>query len=307
MAAVSDIAGQDSYPAQEAARRYAFKRDRQHLRYSLDVQFSYNAKTGRYHLQDAGPFAYLELSPTGLQALQVLLEMFANDLGEQAGVRPLLDILVERLSPESRLRLETRQGWFEVNMLQGIDDTVLKENVVSKVNRAARENRKLSFNHTSPSHADGLPRYYEVAPVEVRFRRGHWYLYAYVLICRDAAGEQKHDIGYRSFRLSYILDDADLQVLPGKAPANRRRPPRHFIHYRLLPAIGRGAISQHFEDMRVLRLPDGSVEVTGFTDDLFEAVRIFLGYGENCMVLGGDEVYKEMVRRVRGMAEHYGY
>ncbi len=305
-AAVLSLLGPHAYPAEESARRYAFKRDRQHLRYSLDVQFTYDPSTGQYSLQDAGPFAYLELSSQGLQALRLLLEMFENELGEQAGVRTLLDVLVSRLSPDARVRLEARSGWVEVDVMQGIDPTTLSPNVVEKVNRATREGRKLAFTHCSPSHDDCLPRFYELVPIEVRFRHGHWYLYADVLVCRDVRGEESRDVGYRSFRLSYILDDEHLQVLPGKAPANRRRPQRYFVHYRLLPAIGRGAISRHFDEMHITRLPDGSAEVTGFTRDLFEAVRIFLGYGENCIVLGGDEIYREMLRRVREMAEHYG-
>jgi len=86
-----------------------------------------------------------------------------------------------------------------------------------------------------------------------------------------------------------------------------RCPPRVFVHYLLKPAVGRGDISRHFEEMTVERRPDGSAMVKGFCDDAWDAARTLLGYGENCIVLGGDEVLRLMRRRVRGMAENYGF
>ena len=86
-----------------------------------------------------------------------------------------------------------------------------------------------------------------------------------------------------------------------------RRPPRRFVHYLLKPRVGRGDISRYFEDMEVERQTDGSAVVKAFTDDAWDAVRTLLGYGESCVVLGGDEVLSLMHRRVRGMAENYRF
>jgi len=106
--------------------------------------------------------------------------------------------------------------------------------------------------------------------------------------------------------MRYIVDDALLEELPARLPPGQRRPPRYFVHYLLAPPVGRGDISQHFEEMSVTRHPEGAAEVKGYTDNEWDAVRTLLGYGENCTVLGGEEVLRLMRRRVQGMARNYG-
>ncbi|MCX6068419.1 MAG: WYL domain-containing protein, partial [Chloroflexi bacterium] len=81
--------------------------------------------------------------------------------------------------------------------------------------------------------------------------------------------------------------------------------PRYQVHYRLLPPLSRGVISQHFDEMQVKSLPDGSVDVTGSCDDDWEAWRTLLSYGQYCVVLGGDEVLDWMRRTVQGMRKNY--
>lgn len=53
--------------------------------------------------------------------------------------------------------------------------------------------------------------------------------------------------------------------------------------------------------MHITPLEDGSVEVRGVTDDLFEAERILLGYGQYCVVLGGPELKQRITTAVQGM------
>ena len=106
------------------------------------------------------------------------------------------------------------------------------------------------------------------------------------------------------FRLSYIQDDEKLEVLPslvGEPP----KPPRYFVHYHILPPLSRGIISRHFADMTVNSLPDGSLEVKGYSEDEWEAGRILLSYGEYCVVLGGDEVKAWMDKTIRGIKRNY--
>jgi predicted DNA-binding transcriptional regulator YafY len=74
-----------------------------------------------------------------------------------------------------------------------------------------------------------------------------------------------------------------------------------------MPEIGRGEISHHFAETHITRLPDGQAEVHGVSEDVWEAARLLLGYGEGCIVLGGEELLKEMRRRVEGMARNYGF
>ncbi len=305
--AVRSALGEEAYPLGERACQAAFKHDREHLRNHLEVQFTFDPLERVYVLQDPGPFGYLELSPISLQAIRLLGETFVGEMGEQSNVRQLLDELIGRLSPEARRTLESQSLPIDLNVFQRVDTGRLSERVWEVVRRAVREHRKLAFNYLSPQRADRQPRYHEVAPYRIRFQRGHWYLQAYDLYRRSPNGAQSYDLGHRRFRLSYIVEDEKLALLPTVLPQEQRRPPRYRVHYLLLPSLGRGAISRHFEEMQVTHHPDGSAEVTGYTDDDWEAARILLCYGEQCIVLGGAEVLRWVRQAAKGMAQHYGF
>jgi len=305
--AVRSSIGEEAYPLSERACLSAFKHDREHLRHHLEVEFYYDPSEQVYVLQDPGPYGYLDLSLASLQALRLLGETFVGGMGELSNVKQLLDELIERLSPEARRGLESQSLPIDLQVFQRVDTAPLSERVWAAVRRAVREHRKLAFNYLSPQQADRQPRYHEVAPYRIRFQRGHWYLQAYDLYRRNPNGKQSYDLGYRRFRLGYIIEDDKLAVLPTILPQERRSPPRYRVHYRLLPALGRGAISRHFEEMHVTHYPDGSAEVVGYTDDDWEAARILLCYGEQCVVLGGAEVLRWIRQAVKGMAHHYGF
>lgn len=220
-------------------------------------------------------------------------------------MKPLLDHLVSLLPDERRRTLARLAQVMRVEMPE-LDEGDIPARVWQKVEQATRQHRQLAFNYYSPQKADRLPRYWVVAPVELRFRRGHWYLRCWSIFWHSHLGEG-HDSTFRTFRLQYIADDERLEVLPSKIAPAQRRLPRYLVHYLLKPPVGRGDISQCFEEMTVERQPDGSAVIKGFCDDAWNAVRTLLGYGENCLVLGGDEVLRLMRRRVRGMAENYGF
>ena len=57
--------------------------------------------------------------------------------------------------------------------------------------------------------------------------------------------------------------------------------------------------------MQVKKLEDDSVLVSGFCEDVFEAGRILLTYGEYCIVTGGEEMLNWMKNTIQGMAENY--
>jgi predicted DNA-binding transcriptional regulator YafY len=194
----------------------------------------------------------------------------------------------------------------DLDLLQEVDPVPIDERVWEAALRAAREHRKLSFNYLSPRHADRQPRYHEVAPYRIHYRQGHWYLHAYDLSWRDWAGQEGANAGFRHFRLHYIQSDERLVISPTVLPPMQRRPPKVLVHYRLLPALGRGSISRHFQEMQITRFPDGSAEVRGYTDDDWQAARILMGYGQNCVALGGEEVLRRVLEAVRGMVKNYG-
>lgn len=304
--AVIKLVGPDAYPSGGTARRAAFKHDRERLRAWLQAQFAYDASTKCYYLIDPGPFFRLALSDESLLGVQLLSREFDNGMGMRTHIRSLIAEIMARLSPDERRSLE-HQGdeRIALDVRQDVDRGKIPERVWQTVCRATVQHRKLSFRHLSPSVDDRRPIYYEVAPQRVFYRDGHWYLRAWRLLKRDADGRDDREEVYVRFRLNYILDDEWLRIWPTVLPVPYRRPPRFLVHYLLKPEIGRGEISHHFEETNITRHADGSAEVRGYTDDLWEATRVLLSYGEGCVVLGGHELRREMLRRVKGMVRNY--
>ncbi len=300
--AVRSAVGADAYPDSVSAREHAFKHDRRNVRERLQADFSFDAVNYLYVLNDAGPFGQLSFSPSMIRALSFLSRQADNPVWELAGVRDLIHMLVGWLSPEARRQLEQDGETWTVDLGLDVDRSTIPPRVWQEVNRAVGQHRKLTFHYLFPRRADRQPLAHEVAPYDLRLQNGHWYLRGY----RLKAGEGD-DRRLSRFRLSYILDDERLCVLPSRVETRHRQPPRFLVHYWLAPEIGRGEISHRFANMEITRHPDGSAEVRAFTDDVWEAVRILLTYGEKCVVLGGEEVRREMQRVVREMAERYGY
>jgi hypothetical protein len=306
VAAVGAFAGAEAYPPKKSALKAAFKHDRERLRAYFEVEFAYDPVQRLYRMTATGKFGYLHLSKEGLRGLGLLSRDFSNGLGERSFIRALLDEIIPRLSPEDRQKLDRWPEALALDVRQSVDQGHIPVRVWHAAQRSLEVHRKLSFQALSPHHPEGLPVYYEVAPIQVRYHEGHWYLRAWTLLRRTAGSEENREAEYRRFRLNYILDDEYLRVWPDVAPKNFRSSPRFFVHYRLAQEIGRGEVSHHFTDTQVTHLADGSAEVRGATDDVWEAARLLLSYGEGCVVLGGDELYREMRRRVNGMIGAYG-
>jgi predicted DNA-binding transcriptional regulator YafY len=304
MAYVRAQVGDEAYSSDGAAARKAFQRDRARLRDEFGVAWAYDGAAGEYVLTSPGQFGLLDLSDEHLAAIKLLYSIFEEHESPIVPVKPLLDHLLSLMPADRRQRLARLADVMRVEMPE-LDERRIPARVWDTVERATRRRRQLAFHYHSPQQADGLPRYWVVAPVELRFRRGHWYLLCWQMYWRSHRGEG-HEPAYRRFRLQYIADDERLEVLPSKVSVEHRRPPRYFVHYLLKAPVGRGDISRYFEEMRVEPRPDGSALVQGFCDDAWDAVRTLLGYGENCVVLGGEEVLQQMRRRVHGVAENYG-
>ena len=300
--AVEKSLGGEVYPKSKSARTAAQKHDRERLRNRFQVEFQYDPSEGKFHLNDAGPLGYLELSNEQIQGLTILAHQFKNP-SAPPGVSELIDYILNSLDPQIRKRVENNPLSILINQEQNIDHSQISNRVWKTISRAVQEKRKLSFNYLSPRYSDGKSIYHEVAPHHIRFQDGHWYLRAYNLLHKELYGTANPFV---RFRISYILDDEKLQVLPTVIDTHHKRLPRYLVHYRLAPYIGRGEISHRFEEMKITRLEDGSAEVRGITDDIWEAARILLSYGEGCIVLGGEELVREIRRRVEGMARNYG-
>jgi predicted DNA-binding transcriptional regulator YafY len=238
--------------------------------------------------------------------VRLLSESFTGQIGSRQEVQHLLQELAARLSPKDQRRLENLNSSVDLDFFQDIDRGAISDKVWQIVDRAVRQQRKICFHYISPRHEDRLPRYHEAAPRQMRFQRGHWYLYAFDLYSRDPYGVEGYDLGYKNFRVQYICADEKLSLSPTRLPGALRTPPHYEIHYRLNPRLARGQISHHFENTQITHLPDGSAEVKGSSDNLWEAAQVLLSYSDGCEVLGCAELRAMMLARVRGMAALYG-
>ncbi|GAB4483917.1 MAG: hypothetical protein OHK0031_07660 [Anaerolineales bacterium] len=300
--AVLDLVGPEAYPSAPRARMYAFKHDRSKMKNLLGVDFVFDARNKIYVLNDAGPYGRVSFSPQMLKALALLSRQYDNAVGELAGVRELVQQIIGWLPPEARRKMELFGETVELDFGQDVDCSVVSPRVWEVVNRAWKQHRKLAFNYLSPRREGQDPVYHELAPYQIRFQDGHWYLRGYAL-----NGALFGETPFLRFRLSYIVEDEHLLVLPSKVEAHYREPPRFLVHYWLAPEIGRGEISHRFAEMQITRNADGSAEVRAMADDVWEAARTLLAYGESCIVLGGNDLRREMERRIKQMAKNYHY
>ncbi len=301
---VSKTVGERSYPMSATAREKAFKRDRENLRRRLGVEFSYSASNGTYTLVDAGPLLRLYLSETSLRAIYLLSQSFGGHVGEHSNIQTLLNEIFLYLSADTKVRLETPDTGMGLDLLQDVDPNHISKRVWETAQRAIRGHRKLTFNYISPTYEDRQKRLHQVVPIRIQYQSGHWYLPAYRLLRRDENGEEDRQEVHLKYRLSYIQDDEKLIISTTVVPS----PPeaeKYLVHYRLLPPLSRGIISEHFYNMTTTTLPDGSVEIKGYCDDPWEAGRLFLTYGEYCIVLGGDEVRAWMDKTIANLIKNY--
>ncbi|GAB4494523.1 MAG: hypothetical protein OHK0010_29380 [Anaerolineales bacterium] len=293
-----------AYPQSESAREAAFKHDREHVRHRLQAEFRF--QDGIYTLTNPGPFGTLALSENSLRGLGVLARDFGNGLGERVYIRALLDELLPQLPAETRRLLENQPEALQMGVRQFVDKGNIPPRVWETLQKAAETRRKLSFHYLSPRYKNQQPVYFEVSPLRLKYQEGHWYLRAWMLK-REPQEFPGGEPEYIRFRVTYILEDDALKLWPTVFPERFRTPPRYLVHYELAPEIGRGEISHHFAETQITRRADGSAEVRGFTDDIWEAGRLLLAYGEGCLVLGGQELRRELERRVEGMAKNYGF
>lgn len=286
-----------AYPGSPTARERAFKRDRENLRRHLQAQVVYNPRNNTYLLQDAGPYAALRLSGRSHRALRLLSQTFTQPHGEHLDVIHLVQELLRRMPEADRRQLEAQSIGLSMDLDLHVESGQISERVWQCVNQALQEQRVILFSYLPLSSAEDKPRRYKVAPLEIVYRNGHFYLKAMALSSQTEQDAPRH------FRLSAIIDDDTLVVSPSRAAPVTLRAPRYEVHYRLLLPLAR-RVSRRFEDMRATPLKDGSIEVRGWTDNPFEAARVLLSYGEHCIVLGGDEVLRRWRVAVEGMSRN---
>ncbi len=301
---VLEVEGQDAYPEAKSAREKAFKRDRENLRSRLGVEFQYSPSKGQYTIIDPGSLFQFELSEASVRAVALLAQTFGGQVGEHSEIQDFLDELIAALPVETRRSLENPVIPIDLELLQSIDPNGIPHHVWTTAWRAVKTHRKLGFNYISPSYADHRKVFHDVLPYRIQYQWGHWYLRAYRVLRRDMDGQENRQGAHLRYRLSYLQDDEQLSISPIIMP-QPPSPPRYQVHYRLLPPLSRGVVSRHFDEMQVRQLEDGSVDITGWCEDDWEAGRTLLSYGQFCIVLGGDEVLAWMEGTIRGIRKNY--
>lgn len=302
--AARDELGVDAYGRAEGSRlRRLFDDDLARLRQKLGIDLRSDRRTRRYTLYSAGP-GLVDLSDAGLTALATLLETFSDATPGAAAARAALETLLACL-PAGRAPRSRWRGAPLAVAAPDLDDQDVLRDITPILERAIRERRLMRFLYLSPAHERAEPRRHTVAPLELMIRDGHLYLRARSQQIEGPAGTF-HDRGELTFRVQYI-QRATIELLPQRFAEGERRRRIYRLEYELYGPLARGAITEHFGQMEVIRdEAAGVVRVKGTTEDLFEAVQTLLRYGRNCRVLAPPEAVHRMREHVEGMARWYG-
>lgn len=296
----------DAYdPVNDQARDSSFECDLKTLRYRLEADIACDRATNLYSLRDPGPFSRLAFSDDALASLAFLFSSFDIEgaIGDLA--RPFLQAVQSVLTAEQAQRLEHHSSLLHLK-LQNLDQTIIAPIVWKRVNYAVSNRHVLRFKYRSTRPEEPSPLTHIVEPYDpARFHGGHFELRAYCRHCADSDGRTNTYTGWTRYRLDRILSDS-IEVLPETLRLSQRKKPLFSLRYLVSPTLVRGGISRHFEDMRI-EGPDenGWAVVTGKTTDLFEAERIFLAYGQHCIVLEPPELVKKMTETAVQLAEFY--
>jgi predicted DNA-binding transcriptional regulator YafY len=286
-------------------QRKCFDRDLENLRNQLGATIKWDPKVNIYRLIDIGPLGGLDLSDEALRGLALLLDTFGPENGASEIVHPLLSEVLSVLPLDRRRDLERTSSALRLD-LRRLDSRKISPIVWEKVHRAATRRQVLRFQYLSPRHEQPIARTHTVEPYSFRFHRGHYELRAYCRHWANRQGRERYEAGWFRYRLDRILAEG-IEILPEKLPPGQRQRRMIRIRYRISPKLVAGGISRHFEEMDVGEPnAEGWVEVTGKTDDLFEAQRVFLGYGEHCVVLEPLDLVRKMKGVVQEMAKLYG-
>lgn len=275
-----------------------FENDLNRLRNSLDVEIVYERSDRVYRLGATGLVPLLDLPDAAIQGLVFLGETFENHVPQSQHIQALVDSLTALLPQERRTELMRIGSSLAIDLRQRDPDEI-DEDVWRKLEMAYLHQRLVQFLYISPQNEDQKPRRHLV---EVRSKlrfdtaRGHWYLRGYCQRVEGPNGKWTPK-KYLRYRIGRILPRS-VEILPERFPATPPAVRMLSVKYRLSPAIARLGVSEHFENQQVVTCEDGSAIVCAETDDLFDAMKTLLFYGENCEVLGGEELlaaYRETI------------
>lgn len=241
-----------------------------------------------YHLEHIAPRFPLPLTREHVSTLAAMRRALAGTVYGDA-----VEELVARVRPFVPARLQASLDREPLVQLGTplFDDISPYDATLQKCRKACDEHQRLAFRYEAPGQVGEQP--FTLDPEALIVREGHVYVEGY----SDDAGATLQ------FRVERIVPKS-VEVLPMRFAGGRRRRAIK-LRYRLAPRIARLGATHRFANHEETAAPDGWVEVTGETDNLFWASKTLLRYGENCVVLEPPELVAEMKRIARAMAQHY--
>lgn len=302
MAAVAESLPDAYADLPERSQRRAFERDLENARERLAATIAWNGSIRAYELHDAGPFVQAELTDDALGGLAFLMNTFNPNEEVARFVQPLLDWVTSAVT-EEQLRTLNQSPSLSVS-LQRLSEQEIAPDVWRLVNIAIRNRRMLKFEYGSPIHKVDDTRLHTVEPYGLLFREGHYYLRAYRRRWLAPNGFSGGEGWATPYRLDYIRSGT-CELRANFVP-RESRPTTETIRYKLHPRIVRGGISRYFDKMQVGEADEnGWVTISAETDNLFDAHRILLRYGEMCVALSPPRLVDYMARAAHGMADQY--
>jgi predicted DNA-binding transcriptional regulator YafY len=278
-----------SYDSQEDSKtiknqqRYQFRNDLRVLKL-CGYRITCNRKNKTYTWHNS-PFG-LSFAAIELNTLSLLCDMFRDSTIPHADdIRAFLTSLIALLPEDQQKIVKDQRIAFSIDLRETTDYRNFDQETLRQIEMAIQREQQLEFTYCSPSK--GQERRHIIEPQPLIFKDGHVYL-------RGRHVEMNKAL---NFRLDYIVPGS-AEMLRIKNSNNRPFARTYQLRYWLGPAIARHSVSEHFPGQEVERHADGSATITAKITDLFEARRIVLSYGFNCIVYEPPELVEQM-RQVR--------
>lgn len=273
-----------AYPAGDSARRM-LDRDLAHLK-ALGITVEREAGP-RYVLRGGQPI----FNADELRVLALIRDTFDPRHPQSAQIQALLERLTAGLSEREHGAYSRRQA--RLAPVRPAIDYTAYAGLIERLERAIEVRQPLSFRYRSSGGRERLHTHVE--PYEIEFYERHFYLVAY-----SPLGGQILD-----FRLDRI---SDLEPHDRRLPPGSERPRRLItFRYRLTAALAQGALSQRFEQQRVVeRLPGGDVVIEAQGRSDFFIIQTLLRYRDNAELIAPPELRARMAEEVRRLAAVYG-
>ncbi|MFV9504479.1 MAG: helix-turn-helix transcriptional regulator [Oscillochloridaceae bacterium umkhey_bin13] len=292
--------GEQGYPEAAAA---ALKHDFDALKGEYGCQIVYDRRARRYHLEELGELAVLDLPDPCMEALAFLEASFpeASGIPEHANLRELLDRVVLLLPPARQAQHRRRRSAMRLGVGRSLGR--IDPDVLTIVKHAIEQRRELAFDYLSTFDAE-TPRRHRVAPYGITLRpEGHGYLDATLLEVKPRGGETLH--AALDYRLDRIVTGS-ATILPTVLPATRISPPSYQVRYSLVAQVARRRdVATYFPNSDITYHADGSAEVTATVTNLWQARQILLRYGDACLVHEPAELVELFRKTAQGLGHLY--